>query len=127
MPFQKDPRIPPRTPEQVEEEMRYRQQFRAEPPPRDAQDPVRPRDLEQVLRLVGALKKAHEAQGRSMAQLAEESKVDESALSRLLGFKALNPNLSTVFRIAAALGFDLTFALEPSTAKTQAEVGAAGG
>jgi transcriptional regulator with XRE-family HTH domain len=111
MPHQKDPRIPSRTPEQIEEERRFSEEFHKNPPRGPSKEAVRTRDLREFLRLVGALKKAREQQGLTLAQLAERCGMDEPSLSRLLSGNSQNPTLSTLFRVAAALGKDLRLGL----------------
>jgi ribosome-binding protein aMBF1 (putative translation factor) len=111
MPFQKDPRIPELTPEQRAEEVRAREDIQRRRPVPNPATSVRPRDVRVMLNLVGSLRKAREAQGMTLAQLAERTGIDEPNLSRLETGKTLNPTVVTLFRVAAALGKDLMIAL----------------
>src|SRR5262245_52568468 len=120
MPFKKDPRIPPRTPKQLAEEKAIHEQLSRERPRPDPTTAIRAKDFREYLRLVAAFKKARDTQGMTLAQLAEKTGMDEPNLSRLLAAKTANPTLSTLFRVAAALGMDLTFGLTPSENKPAA-------
>ena len=59
-----------------------------------------------------ALKKAREAAGLSLADVAERSGIDKAALSRLENGVHDNPTVETLMRYAAALGKKLVWKLE---------------
>lgn len=58
------------------------------------------------------LKKAREAAGLSLADVAERSGIDKAALSRLENGVHDNPTVETLMRYAAALGKRLTWSLQ---------------
>jgi DNA-binding XRE family transcriptional regulator len=58
------------------------------------------------------LKKAREAAGLSLADVAERSGIDKAALSRLENGVHDNPTVETLMRYAAAVGKKLTWKLE---------------
>ena len=58
------------------------------------------------------LKKAREAAGLSLADVAERSGIDKAALSRLENGVHDNPTVETLMRYAAALGKKLTWTLQ---------------
>src|SRR5262245_31694503 len=58
------------------------------------------------------LKKAREAAGLSLADVAERSGIDKAALSRLENGIHDNPTVETLLRYAAALGKQLLWTLE---------------
>jgi DNA-binding XRE family transcriptional regulator len=65
-----------------------------------------------------ALKKAREAAGLSLTDVAERSGIDKAALSRLENGIHDNPTVDTLMRYAAALGKKLVWTLQdlaPST------------
>jgi DNA-binding XRE family transcriptional regulator len=59
-----------------------------------------------------ALKKAREAAGLSLADVAERSGIDKAALSRLENGVHDNPTVETLMRYAAAVGKKLTWTLQ---------------
>ena len=59
-----------------------------------------------------ALKKAREAAGLSLADVAERSGIDKAALSRLENSVHDNPTVETLMRYAAAVGKKLTWMLQ---------------
>ena len=61
------------------------------------------------------LKKAREAAGLSLADVAERSGIDKAALSRLENGVHDNPTVETLMRYAAALGKKLTWTLQDLT------------
>ena len=61
------------------------------------------------------LKKAREAAGLSLADVAERSGIDKAALSRLENGVHDNPTVETLMRYAAALGKKLTWSLQDLT------------
>lgn len=64
------------------------------------------------------LKKAREAAGLSLADVAERSGIDKAALSRLENGIHDNPTIETLMRYAAALGKKLTWSLQDLSAAT---------
>lgn len=58
------------------------------------------------------LKKAREAAGLSLADVAERSGIDKAALSRLENGVHDNPTVDTLMRYAAALGKKLVWTLQ---------------
>lgn len=64
------------------------------------------------------LKKAREAAGLSLADVAEKSGIDKAALSRLENGIHDNPTVETLLRYAAALGKKLTWSLQDLTPTT---------
>lgn len=58
------------------------------------------------------LKKAREAAGLSLADVAERSGIDKAALSRLENGVQDNPTVETLLRYAAALGKQLSWTLQ---------------
>jgi DNA-binding XRE family transcriptional regulator len=59
-----------------------------------------------------SLKKAREAAGLSLADVAERSGIDKAALSRLENGVHDNPTVDTLMRYAAALGKKLVWTLQ---------------
>jgi DNA-binding XRE family transcriptional regulator len=59
-----------------------------------------------------ALKKAREAAGLSLADVAERSGIDKAALSRLENGVHDNPTVDTLMRYAAAVGKKLVWTLQ---------------
>lgn len=75
--------------------------------------PPMPAWLYWQLRLLGhELKKAREAAGLSLADVAERSGIDKAALSRLESSVQDNPTVETLSRYAAAVGKKLTWTLQ---------------
>lgn len=64
---------------------------------------------------LAALKKAREAAGLSLADVAERSGIDKAALSRLETGVHDNPTVETLMRYATALGKKLTWSLQDLT------------
>ena len=87
---------------------------------------VRMSDLDAVLKLAGRLRKAREATGLTLAQLSEQTGIDEPSLSRLETGKTLNPTVATLFRVAAALGLDLGFTLTATPSQPASDPAKAG-
>ena len=74
-----------------------------------------------MLHFVAAIRREREAQGLSVEQLAERAGVDAALLSRLEMGHAFNPTISTLFRIAAALGKNLALAFEGTATTDSAQ------
>lgn len=64
-----------------------------------------------------ALKKAREAAGLSLAEVAERSGIDKAALSRLENGIHANPTVETLVRYSAAVGKQMSITLEDLPAK----------
>jgi DNA-binding XRE family transcriptional regulator len=76
-------------------------------------DPAMPLGRYLELRLaLETLKKAREAAGLSLADVAERSGIDKAALSRLENGVHDNPTVDTLMRYAAALGKKLVWTLQ---------------
>ncbi|MBX9628286.1 MAG: helix-turn-helix transcriptional regulator [Gemmataceae bacterium] len=69
------------------------------------------------------LKKAREAAGLSLADVAERSGMDKAALSRLENSVQDNPTVETLSRYAAAVGKKLTWTLQDLPAEPAASGG----
>jgi len=102
---------PKRTAEQRAEEEAIRR--------RHAENPLRKRppgaisqgSFAAILALAARFKAAREAQGLTLADVAERMGVDAPALSRLENGKMLNPTLATLHKWAEALGQKLEVGL----------------
>jgi transcriptional regulator with XRE-family HTH domain len=64
--------------------------------------------------MLAALKKHREAKGLSLADVAERSGMDRSAVSRLENGVYLNPTLDTLYRYATAIGAEIAFTVRAS-------------
>jgi DNA-binding XRE family transcriptional regulator len=64
------------------------------------------------------MKKAREAAGLSLADVAERSGIDKAALSRLENGVHDNPTVDTLMRYAAAIGKKLVWTLQDLTPST---------
>ena len=81
-------------------------------------------DLVELNHLVSALREAREGQGLSLADVADRTGIDRSALCRLENYRSLNPTFATLTRYASAVGLRLTLGLatkEPATACCRTE------
>lgn len=114
MPSHQGPPILPRTSEPPAHATAGGEQPSCEEVRPDPASTIRMKDFREYLRLIEAFKKARTAQGLTPAQLADRCAMDEPSLSALLSGKTPNPALSTLFRVAAALGLDLVLGLRPS-------------
>jgi ribosome-binding protein aMBF1 (putative translation factor) len=101
-----------RTPEQKAEEKRIRETHRQDPIREVPTDTLRGSDAAQLLKFVACVRREREAQGLTVEQLAARAGVDVGVLSRFESGQAFNPTVSTLFRIAAALGRNLVLALD---------------
>jgi ribosome-binding protein aMBF1 (putative translation factor) len=108
------PKIPKseRTPEQKAEEQRIREAHRQNPIREIPADTLCGSDAAQLLRFVARVRREREAQGLTVEQLAARAGIDVGVLSRFESGQAFNPTVSTLFRIAAALGRNLVLALD---------------
>jgi ribosome-binding protein aMBF1 (putative translation factor) len=101
-----------RTPEQMAEEKRIREMHRQNPIREIPADTLRGSDAAQLLRFVASVRREREAQGLTLEQLAERAGIDVGVLSRFESGQAFNPTVSTLFRLAAALGRNLVVGLD---------------
>jgi ribosome-binding protein aMBF1 (putative translation factor) len=72
-----------------------------------------------ILEAVAALKKAREAAGLSLADVAERCGIDRAQLSRIENGQHMNPTVSTLQRYAHALGLRWVWKLEQEEATTE--------
>jgi len=63
---------------------------------------------------LAAIKSARQAQGVSLAELSRRTGVSKSSLSRLENDPNANPTVTTLMRLAEALGQQITIQLTPS-------------
>jgi ribosome-binding protein aMBF1 (putative translation factor) len=101
-----------RTPEQVAEERRIREAHRLSPIRDVPADTLSGADVAQLLKLVASIRRGREALGLSLDQLAERAGMDVATLERLESGQSFNPTVATLFRLAAALGKQLTVGLD---------------
>jgi hypothetical protein len=88
-------------------------------------DPIPTGEYFSLRQAVGALKRAREAAGLSLAEVEERSGVDKGALCRLETGQNVNPTANTLIRYAQALGKRWVWRLEDAE-RTEAQEGAAG-
>lgn len=98
--------------EQKAEEKRIRELHRQNPIREVPADTLRGSDVAQLLRFVASVRREREAQGLTLEQLAERAGIDAGVLSRFESGQAFNPTVSTLFRLAAALGRNLVLGLD---------------
>jgi predicted transcriptional regulator len=105
-----------RTPEQNRELTEIRERFQRERPgledllaSGDATEVVLQGEYLDLMTMLGRLKKHRERQGLSLADIAERSGMDRSAVSRLENGVYLNPTLDTLYRYAEAVGAEIGF------------------
>ena len=67
-----------------------------------------------LLTMLATLKKHREAQGLSLADVADRSGVDRPAISRLENGQYLNPTMDTLYRYAKAVGAEIGFSVRTS-------------
>lgn len=109
-----------RTPEQKAEERRIREMHRQNPIREVPADLITGADVVSLMRFVAAIRREREAQGLTSEAVAGRVGIDASEYARLESGNVLNPTLSTLFRIARALGKSLILQLmgdspEPGT------------
>jgi DNA-binding XRE family transcriptional regulator len=102
---------PTRTPEEIAREKAIRERFQRERPTLeqlvasgDYNEPLPMGEYLSIRLAVSELKKAREAAGLSLADVAEKSGIDKSALSKIETGQHPNPTVSTLCRYAHALG-----------------------
>ena|SRR5438067_2220558 len=112
------------TPEDRARHKEIRERFQKERPSLqqlvESGDAVPPMPFGTYLELRQALadlKKAREATGLSLADVAERSGIDKAALSRLENGVHDNPTVETLMRYAAALGKRLSWTLQDEPAR----------
>src|SRR5260370_13359499 len=101
---------PKRTQEELAEEAALRRQHALSPrqkPP----SAISSANFTAILELVGRFKTVREAQGLTLAEVAEHMGIDAPALSRLETGKMLNPTLATLHKWTEALGPNLSVEL----------------
>lgn len=101
-----------RTPEQKAEEKRIREIHQQNPIREVPADTLRGADAALLLKFLAAVRREREAQGLTVEQLAERAGIDVAVVSRFESGQAFNPTVSTLFRIAGALGRNLMLALD---------------
>ncbi len=67
-----------------------------------------------VARLAAMIRAEREAQGLSIAELAEKAEIDGEALSRLEAGKITNPTFQTVERLTTAVGREILVTFVPA-------------
>src|SRR5438128_1847634 len=92
------------TAEQRAEEEAIRCQHAANPVRQRPAGAINRRSFTAILSLLARFKAAREAQGLTLADVAERMGIDAPALSRLETGKMLNPTLATLHKWAEALG-----------------------
>jgi hypothetical protein len=108
-----------RGPEEVARHKALRERFQQEKPSLEQlvasgeyNEPLPMGEYLSIRQAVFALKKAREAAGLSLADVAERSGIDKGALSRIETGQHLNPTVSTLCRYALALGKRWKWVLE---------------
>src|SRR5690348_4111793 len=104
-----------RTPEQKAEERRVREMHRQNPVREVPADTITGTDVVNLMRFVASIRSAREAQGLTAEAIAERAGMEASAYARLESGNVLNPTLSTLFRVARALGKNLVLTLEAAS------------
>ena len=106
------------TPEDRARHKAIREEFQGRPTPQELiasgeyTEPI-PHGVGMAIRVaLHELKKAREAAGMSLADVAEKSGIDKAALSRLENGVHDNPTVETLMRYAAAVGKKLTWSLQ---------------
>lgn len=69
-----------------------------------------------ILEALAALKKAREAAGLSLSEVAKRSGIERAALSRIENGQHVNPTVNTLCRYAQALGMRWVWSLEKQEA-----------
>lgn len=78
----------------------------------DYEEPVFNVQYFDLRRVMTTLRKAREAAGLSLADVAKRSDMDRAALNKLELGRSINPTLNTLYRYAAAVGFRLSLGCE---------------
>jgi DNA-binding XRE family transcriptional regulator len=95
---------PQRTAERRAEEEAIRRQHAAKPIRQRPAGAINRQSFTAILTLVARFKAVREAQGLTLAHVADRMGIDPPALSRLETGKVLNPTLVTLHKWAEALG-----------------------
>jgi transcriptional regulator with XRE-family HTH domain len=110
---------PARTAEEVARHKAIRERFQRERPSLEQlissgeyNDPLPMGEYLSIRQAVFALKKAREAAGLSLADVAERTGIDKAALSRIETGQHMNPTVSTLCRYAHAVGKRWKWVLE---------------
>ena len=107
-----------RSPEEKKRLLELRTRLQAERP--GLQDLLASGDVTEVvshgeyldlLEMLGKLRKHRESQGLSLADIADRSGMDRSAISRLENGQYLNPTVDTLYRYAQAVGAEIGFSM----------------
>lgn len=108
-----------RTPEERARLKAARDRFQSERPSLDElvasgeyEGPVPLGVYRNLIEALAALKKMREGAGLSLADVSERSGIDRAAISRLENGHVANPTVDTLARYAAALGKNLSWAIE---------------
>ncbi|HTU93029.1 MAG TPA: helix-turn-helix domain-containing protein [Gemmataceae bacterium] len=113
-----------RTPEEIVRHKAIRERFQKEKPSLEQlvesgeyNEPLPMGEYLSIRQAVFALKKAREAAGLSLADVAQRCAIDDAALSRIESGQHINPTVSTLCRYAHALGMRWAWRLvkEPQT------------
>lgn len=110
----KPPTKPVRTAEQQAEKEAIRRQHAANPVREPSANVVDRQSFTAILSLISRFHAAREAQGLTLAEVAERMGIDPPALSRLETGKMLNPTLAPLQKWAEALGQKLEIDLTPA-------------
>jgi DNA-binding XRE family transcriptional regulator len=102
---------PKRTAEQRAEEEAIRRRHAENPLRKRPPGAISQASFTAILALTARFKAAREAQGLTLAAMAERMGIDAPALSRLETGKMLNPTLATLHKWAEALGQKLDVGL----------------
>ncbi|MGH7224560.1 MAG: helix-turn-helix domain-containing protein [Gemmataceae bacterium] len=107
-----------RTAEEIARHKAIRERFQTEKPSLEQlvesgeyNEPLPMGEYLSIRQAVFALKKAREAAGLSLADVAERCAIDKAALSRIESGQNINPTVSTLCRYAHALGLRWTWRL----------------
>jgi ribosome-binding protein aMBF1 (putative translation factor) len=115
-----------RTPEEIARHKAIRERFQKEKPSLEKlvesgeyNEPLPMGEYLSIRQAVFALKKAREAAGLSLADVAGRCAIDKAALSRIESGQHINPTVSTLCRYAHALGMRWTWRLVKETQMKQ--------
>ena len=100
-----------RTPEQKAEERRIRELHRQNPIRELPTDTITGADVVVLYRFVAAIQKERAALGLTPEEVAKRAGIEASTYTRLEAGNLINPTLSSLFRIARALGKSLNVEL----------------
>jgi ribosome-binding protein aMBF1 (putative translation factor) len=100
-----------RTAEQKAKERRIREMHRQNPIREVPAETITGADVVNLMQFVAAIRRERETQGLTSEAVAERTGMEASAYARLESGNVLNPSLSTLFRIARALGKSLVLEL----------------